>query len=180
MALQKWKNRVEDTRPTYDSWKAMRNRCHNPDNPDFPYYGARGIIVCDRWRYDYDAFVEDMGFRERGMTIERIDNTGNYAPGNCRWATRTEQARNRRNNHILNIGGISKTIAEWADESPVSARLIWLRLKRGDLPDTLLQPAKSLQGHGTRGCYRRGCRCDLCTQANRTYKSQQYKGSKSR
>jgi len=174
----KWKNRVEDTRPTYDSWKNMYHRCLNETSPDYAYYGKRGITICDRWKHDYDAFVEDMGLREPGMTLDRINNDGNYEPGNCQWATRKTQSRNKRNNHILTIDGRSQTIADWADESGIASRALWLRVQTGYTGADLLRPSTPLQGCGTRGKYRRGCRCSPCIEANRAYKRSQYTGAK--
>lgn len=81
--------------PTYLSWKSMKARCLNPKSPDWKYYGARGITVCDRWLESFENFLADMGVRPAGLTLDRKENDGNYEPGNCRWATSTEQARNR-------------------------------------------------------------------------------------
>lgn len=106
----------------------MINRCHNPHHVKYPRYGARGIVVCERWRSSFLAFVLDMGERPAGHTIERIDVNGSYEPGNCRWATAKEQARNKTDNNVLTLNGETKCIAEWADCTGIPSHTIRARI----------------------------------------------------
>ncbi len=99
--------------PEYRVWAGMLTRCRNPKDPTYQRYGLRGISVCERW-LKFENFVQDMGERPSDIhSIDRIDNNGNYEPGNCRWATKREQGSNKRNNRLIEINGVSKTLSQW-------------------------------------------------------------------
>lgn len=116
----------------YSSWSHMIRRCHNPDSKDFTRYGGRGIKVWDPWRESFEAFFAYLGPKPtEEYTIERIDSNGNYEPGNVKWATREEQNRNRSCNIHVTIDNVTKTIAEWAKDSPVPAQTIYKRVSLG-------------------------------------------------
>lgn len=151
----------------------MRDRCTNPENEAYENYGGRGISVCDRWLNDYDAFVEDMGIREAGMTLDRIDNDGNYEPKNCRWATRAEQAVNRSSNHELTHNGKTQTVTEWSAEIGVKPSTLFGRIKYGMTVEEILSPdyRRAIEAeHGTISRYtNQKCRCEPCRAAWRQY-----------
>lgn len=118
--------------PEYDVWHGMLMRCHNPKKRSFADYGARGIIVCDRWRESFAAFYADMGQRPSpAHTIERRNNDGPYEPSNCYWATRATQNANTRKNHRLTVNGETHHLAEWARRSGLSHATIIRRLSLG-------------------------------------------------
>ena len=101
--------------PEHRTWSDMKLRCTNKNYKNYQYYGGRGITVCERWINSFENFLTDMGHRPQGCSIDRIDNNGNYEPSNCRWATRQEQQRNKRNSLFLTINGITKSVAEWSE-----------------------------------------------------------------
>lgn len=115
----------------FNIWNQMRQRCHNTSHPYFGDYGGRGIAVCERWRDNFSAFYADMGSKPDGCTLERVDNSGNYELSNCRWATRTEQANNRRSSRFLSLNGVTKTCAQWSAHSGISQANIYARLRLG-------------------------------------------------
>lgn len=115
----------------YHSWRAMIQRCENPSNPAYPYYGGRGIKVCDRWKV-FEYFLEDMGHPPSSQhSIDRIDNDLGYSAKNCRWATDLEQGRNRRNVWKVEFGGEILTIAEWAERFKIKPTTLRYRIKHG-------------------------------------------------
>ncbi len=110
----------------------MLARCYDEHCAWYRRYGGRGIRVCERWRASFAAFFDDMGPRPgHGYSIERIDNDGDYEPGNVRWATAREQARNTRRNRLITVGGRTQCVAAWAEERGVRPQLISTRLSRG-------------------------------------------------
>lgn len=119
----------------------MLDRCGNPASTSFAAYGGRGIVVCDRWRNDFTAFLADMGPRpSTDLTIERIDNDGPYAPANCRWATRLEQGQNKRNSRHIEAFGERLSASEWARRTGLPRRTITSRLDAGSTPEAALAP----------------------------------------
>lgn len=118
--------------PLYKIWDGIKQRCHNPDNPAYDRYGGRGIAVCDCWRNDFMAFVADMGERPSSShSIERKDNNLGYSKENCIWATKTEQANNRRNTICLTHDGRTQTLARWAREIGIQGQTIMYRIHTG-------------------------------------------------
>jgi hypothetical protein len=116
------------TRP-HNIWRGMLQRCINKNLPCYRYYGGRGIKVCDRWQ-SFKNFWEDMKEKYKdNLTINRINNDGNYEPSNCSWVTMKEQARNKRTNHFITYKGETKTLQEWADISGIRQPTIRNRLK---------------------------------------------------
>lgn len=116
--------------PEYRSWDNMMKRCYNPKAKGYHNYGGRGIRVCKRW-HDFRNFYHDLGPRPEGCTLDRLDSDKDYAPENCRWATRYEQDRNLRRNRPLTCNGRTQILADWASEWGVGSRWITQRLDKG-------------------------------------------------
>ncbi|MCP1173759.1 hypothetical protein [Ralstonia chuxiongensis] len=111
----------------YQAWANMKARCENPNNIRYHRYGGRGIKVCERWRNSFEAFLADMG-PSNGLTIDRIDNDGNYEPGNCRWATVREQSQKTSRIKLLTFNGETLSLAEWARRLGIRANTLTMRL----------------------------------------------------
>lgn len=116
--------------PEYLVWKSMRQRCLNPNNPAYDYYGGRGITVCKRWN-KFENFLSDMGERPKGLTLERKKVNGNYEPSNCVWDTSKVQGNNKRNNRLLTLNGRTQTIPYWSEEVGISQKALWGRILLG-------------------------------------------------
>lgn len=108
----------------------MRSRCERPDFDAYPWYGGRGIKVCERWR-SFDNFFADMRAAPMGMTLDRINNDGDYEPGNCRWVSAKSNCRNRSSNVLLTRDGKTKTVIEWSEILGVDPFRVYARLRRG-------------------------------------------------
>lgn len=127
----------------YSIWMNMRNRCFNEKTPAYKWYGARGVTVCPQWN-DFAAFLGDMGSPPSDShSLDRWPNKdGNYEPGNCRWATMTEQQRNRRNNTIYEYEGKTATLGELCEITGVNRTTALMRLKKGATIDRALRNDK--------------------------------------
>jgi hypothetical protein len=102
--------------PEYVSWQRAIQRCQNPNYGGYKNYGGKGIKVCDRWKYSFSDFLQDMGKKPfKSAQIDRIDSNGNYEPSNCRWVSCKENARNRSNNLVISWNGENKTLSEWSE-----------------------------------------------------------------
>lgn len=141
------KHGLEGT-PTYRSWRAMKTRCLNSNQKCFKNHGARGISICEKWM-DFAGFVSDMGIRPEGTTLERKDNSLGYCKDNCKWATRTEQNRNKRTNVWFTIDGVTRCVAEWASIHGINKDTLGSRIKSGwDLED-LFTPSRPMKPRKT-------------------------------
>ncbi len=123
----------------------MKQRCLNPNSEAYKHYGGRGITICEEWKNNFYAFVGwafNNGYSEE-LTLDRIDNNGNYCPDNCRWATRLEQAQNQRTNVVLTLNGETHTISEWSRITGIPRTTIQNRIYAGkDVKYVLTFPSK--------------------------------------
>jgi len=137
------KNRI------YWIWGHIKSRCNSPSNPDYANYGGRGISICEEWK-DFNAFLKwasSTGYHE-GLSIDRIDVNGNYEPSNCRWANDSEQANNKRNNHIEIYNGKPHTLAELSRISGIPYHTLKARL------NVMKWPLEKALKHPVRDCGR--------------------------
>lgn len=125
--------------PEFITWSGMRDRCSNKNNPAYGRYGGRGIVVCKRWE-SFSAFISDMGLKPSKLhTIERINNSIGYFPSNCKWATKKDQANNRRSNLKLTLDGVTKTAAQWGEVVGIPPATLVARKRYGWTDSKALQ-----------------------------------------
>ncbi len=116
----------------YKVWVGILSRCHNPNSSSFHKYGARGVTVCDEWRNSFEKFFLHMGVRPTEKhSIERVDNALGYSPENCCWATATQQARNKGSSIYYEMGGVAKTLKEWANGANLAYACAYWRHQQG-------------------------------------------------
>lgn len=115
----------------YSTWANMKDRCYQPNNKSYKYYGGRGIRVCDRWLKSANFIADMYPTHKEGLTLDRINTNGDYEPSNCRWATPTQQARNRRITQFYTINSQRVTLNEFAEITGISAGSVALRRYRG-------------------------------------------------
>lgn len=143
-------NKTTHRREPLDLWRCwchIRARCHAPGNKQYRHYGGRGIKVCERWRNSFESFVADMGPKPTPQhSIDRIDNDGDYCPENCRWATPTMQARNKRNSTLITFDGETLPLAAWAERLGMSYGVLRHRLDGGwPVQQAFTHPVETVQ-----------------------------------
>ena len=114
---------------TYSAWNSMLGRCIYPNTNGYKNYGGRGITVCERWLHSFENFYADMGVKPKKLTLERIDNNKGYSPDNCKWASRTENNRNKRTNRIIRYDGKSQCISAWEEDLGMGKGVLSHRLR---------------------------------------------------
>lgn len=122
---------ISETR-IYKIWETMKNRCYCTGQTSYKHYGGRGITVCDKWRHNFQEFYNwamSNGYSEE-LTLDRINNDGNYEPDNCRWVTMKEQCRNKSSNRLLSYKGKTQCLSDWAAEIGIDRRTIAKRIDK--------------------------------------------------
>ncbi len=130
---------------TYRIWVMMSARCYLPTCTGYKYYGGKGITVCERWSSSFENFLADMGECPEGMSIDRIDGAKGYSPENCRWATYTQQNRNRTSNRKITAFGKTQLIVEWSEEFDIPYSTLQRRLKMGVNPEKAMNDLIALK-----------------------------------
>jgi len=116
----------------YRAWVDMKQRCHNPNNPRFKDYGARGIAVCERWADSFVNFISDVGYApNKKYSLDRVDNDGNYEPGNVKWSSPVEQQNNQRRTLWVTHNGKHYTLTELSKKTKIPRKTLYARLLRG-------------------------------------------------
>lgn len=129
----------------YNIYRGMKTRCYTSSDYHYQWYGAKGIKVCEEWLNDFMSFYNwalNNGYKDN-LTIDRINNEGDYEPNNCRWITIKEQCNNRRTNNLITINGITHTISEWSKLSGINRKAIHRKQQKGVHGEDLLAPVKS-------------------------------------
>lgn len=135
--------------PLYNTWKGIIQRCENPKHTHFADYGARGITMCQRWRGDFFAFVADVGERPAGRSLDRIDNSRGYEPGNIRWATQSEQLNNTRKTISFEWRGRTYTLTEAMEVTGLDRATLNWRVGRGwPIEKIMTTPSKMTANRG--------------------------------
>lgn len=125
--------------PEYRIWVSAKQRCYDPNCKPYKHYGGRGIRMHEEWRASYSAFLADVGRRPSDKhSLDRENNNGNYEPGNCRWVTVDTQSRNRRSNRLVEYGGATHTVTDWAQKLGIKRGTVFARLGRGWTPERAL------------------------------------------
>lgn len=145
-AIRKSKNKKHGMSNTriFHCWSAMKDRCNNPNNKAYKNYGGRGITICPEWM-EFQPFYDwsmANGYADN-LTIDRINVNGNYEPSNCQWITKKEQNNNKRNNHLIEYNGETKTIAQWAEIAGLKRRVLTQRISSGwDIEKAMNTPVR--------------------------------------
>ena len=130
----------------HNIWKSMKERCYNSGHDQYKDYGGRGISICNEWRNDFMSFYNwaiNNGYADN-LTVDRIDNNGDYCPENCKWSTRKEQSNNQRTNHLLTYNNKTQTMAQWAEEVGLNPHTLQTRISRGwSVQDALFKKVRN-------------------------------------